>query len=283
MIQGINERNQAHLHLGGKSTPVYFRDEFVIPWCDKKTDEGKYSVSKDVQNSLKEASRFIDIKKNNEVNDSKKESIKCSAKSCSYTGINPQNKTAVGTCTKCGKYEHFSRGILDTFFSTCFSSNPAISLEQSTEKDMEDEDTNIQTRVVKPLAIEFTKSPARTPTKHALVKQCDSCHFETHCESQLIKHKEQTHKETCTECGEHFQSERGMSVHQATTHRMIDRTDPDLACDECPETFNTRETLNEHIREKHASDFLSCNDCSSTFASKDELLHICPYTTTIHL
>ena len=33
---------------------------------------------------------------------------KCVAKNCSFQGLNPHNKSAVGTCANCGQFEHFA-------------------------------------------------------------------------------------------------------------------------------------------------------------------------------
>ena len=70
-------------------------------------------------NSLKEQIKRLDInkleqkKQNKNLPDNnidKNTRVKCVNTSCSFNGLNPNNKAAVGVCAKCGKFEHFSCG-----------------------------------------------------------------------------------------------------------------------------------------------------------------------------
>ena len=45
---------------------------------------------------------------NNKSYDSKVAEAKCASKSCFFSGLNPNNKSAVGTCSSCGNLEHFT-------------------------------------------------------------------------------------------------------------------------------------------------------------------------------
>ena len=71
---------------------------------------------------------------------------KCVAKSCGYQGLNPQNKSAVGHCAKCGNFEHFAcvkikaehkedimKGNMKYYCSVCFSKNPSLISFESQE------------------------------------------------------------------------------------------------------------------------------------------------------
>ena len=84
----------------------------------KKSSKGTHDQAADVSNKLK---------------------AKCAAKICSFQGLNPQNKSAVGTCVKCGNHEHFScvgitaqykedvmLGRMSYICSLCFNKNPSI-------------------------------------------------------------------------------------------------------------------------------------------------------------
>ena len=66
---------------------------------------------------------------------------KCVSKTCSFPGINPNNKLAVATCHKCGNPEHFScekispeqkseviNGTSKYSCSECFANEPSIGL-----------------------------------------------------------------------------------------------------------------------------------------------------------
>ena len=65
---------------------------------------------------------------------------------CSFQGINPNNKSAVGLCSKCGNVEHFAcvkikpehkddilKGIMKYYCSVCFSKNPSIGSTENTQ------------------------------------------------------------------------------------------------------------------------------------------------------
>ena len=116
-IQPIREKSGPREHLGNKSTPRYFTECFIIPWCEKAVKDKRFneSLRNYYSNSLKEAIKKLDLDKmktprlntDNTCDSANKAPIKCVAKVCSYQGLNPNNKAAVGACENCGSFEHF--------------------------------------------------------------------------------------------------------------------------------------------------------------------------------
>ena len=139
MLQPKGEKAELFAHLGGKCTPKYFAETFLLPWCEKEVSSKDFDPNKFVQaikdeikrleeenggkklespkqnfkrsKSIAELSYDAGKKLRNVMKEKSKDLLvqsKCSAKNCQYKGkVNINNKSAVGNCDKCGGYEHF--------------------------------------------------------------------------------------------------------------------------------------------------------------------------------
>ena len=103
----------------------------------KKLDINKLEQKKTSKNSHDSVSYKSEI--------SNKSKNKCVNKNCTFIGLNPNNKAAVGTCSRCGLHEHFScgglsqshkedisNGVIKFFCSLCFAKNPSIANSKTT-------------------------------------------------------------------------------------------------------------------------------------------------------
>ena len=121
MIQPIGEKSGIKEHLGNRGTPRYFVEQFLLPWSEKSISEKRFneSIQKMYIQALKEEIKKLEQKKvtkssqNPETfqelcNVVNKGEAKCAVKTCTFQGLNPQNKSAVGVCANCGQFEHFA-------------------------------------------------------------------------------------------------------------------------------------------------------------------------------
>ena len=146
MFQPVGGNPQVKLQPGSKSIPRYFVDNFFLPWCEEARKTNTYDENK-MMDSIRSEIKKLDAQKL----ESKKirnirgrllsvasSDVRCVAKGCKYTGINSNNKSAVGVCAKCGGYEHFecsktkpeirdeiNKGTMKYYCSTCFMKNPS--------------------------------------------------------------------------------------------------------------------------------------------------------------
>ena len=146
MIQPKGEPSGLKAHLGSKGTPRFFAETFLVPWCEQaiksKTFDAKLSSS--YINAIKEEIKRLDVSKpeikkiSKSTNSAESSEAKCVSKGCSFQGLNPNNKSAVGVCAKCGSFEHFAcvkikaehkedilKGTMKYYCSACFSKNPS--------------------------------------------------------------------------------------------------------------------------------------------------------------
>ena len=174
MLQPKGEKPELFAHLGGKCTPKYFAETFLLPWCEKEVSSKEYDPNKFIE-AIKDEIKRLEEENGGKKLESPKQNVKrsknlaelsydagkklrnvikekskdlsakskCSAKNCQYNGkVNPNNKSAVGNCDKCGGYEHFVclnispeekedfiNGSSKFYCSGCFGANP---LELST-------------------------------------------------------------------------------------------------------------------------------------------------------
>lgn len=138
MIQPKGEKAEMYAHLGGRCSPRYFAETFLLPWCEKEVASNNFDPQKMIQAIKDEIKRLEDGKKKLEspkqggkrakslaevaidtgkkfrnimAQSKAKGDFKCVSNNCQYRGkINPINKNAVGNCHKCGEYEHFVCG-----------------------------------------------------------------------------------------------------------------------------------------------------------------------------
>ena len=116
MIQPKDEQSGIKMHLGSRGTPRYFAETFLLPWCEQAVQSKIFDekLSAVYIAAIEEEIKRLDINKLKTRKGSKTPNAgeivdaKCASKGCSFQGLNPNNKSAVGVCAKCGKFEHFA-------------------------------------------------------------------------------------------------------------------------------------------------------------------------------
>ena len=108
MFQPAGEQSGIKSHLGSRGSPRYFVDHFLIPWCEKAVESKEYNdkISVYYIEALNDEIRRMETSKI-EAKKSRKNTVsgeitnaKCASKGCSFQGLNPNNKSAVGVCAK---------------------------------------------------------------------------------------------------------------------------------------------------------------------------------------
>ena len=206
VFQPIGEKSGPREHLGQKGTPRFFVENFLLPWCSKAISENRYNeeIASKYYNALKEEIRRLDLMKLDQRKASKSISIehvgsntvakpdaKCAAKVCNFQGINPQNKTAVGVCAKCGNIEHFAcvkiktdhkediiKGAQKYFCSTCFRSNPSLIVPDTVRQRDRLNSLPLMGQGYLRITHSTTAKPVHTDQSLEL-KKCENCDFES--------------------------------------------------------------------------------------------------------
>ena len=258
MIQPLYEKAGAHSHLGNRGSPRYFAENFLLPWSKRMIDENKFNedTRNMYTNALKEEIRRLDLNKveqkkaktgntiesTAERNDNGvKTKAKCVATGCSYQGINPGNKAAVGVCHKCGNFEHFScvgitqehkeaitQGKMHYFCSLCFSKDPSVGSIGSTQilsikrGRLDSLPIISQGSLLKPPVTE--QSRALTLNEISPCHKCDNCEFESSSIDELAIHVSK-HKPHCSTCDRDFKSKEDLQTHIENDHSLL--------CDKC--------------------------------------------------
>ena len=143
MFQPVGGNSQVKVNSGNKSVPRYFVDLYFLPWCEDAYANKNYDENLIMEAMRSEVRRLDTIKLDSKKSRGRLASIassdaRCVAKGCKYTGLNSNNKSAVGVCAKCGGFEHFEcsktkqedreeiqKGNIKYFCSTCFMKNPS--------------------------------------------------------------------------------------------------------------------------------------------------------------
>ena len=115
MIQPKGEPSGLKAHFGSRGTPRFFAETFLVPWCEQAIESKTFDVklSNFYVNSIREDIKRLDVNKlemkklSKSTNAAESSEAKCFSKGCSFQGLNPNNKSAVGVCAKCGSFEHF--------------------------------------------------------------------------------------------------------------------------------------------------------------------------------
>ena len=303
MIQPKGEQSGVKSNLGSRSTPRYFVDTFLLPWCSKAIDTKSFNekLSAFYVDAINEEikrieSSKIDLKKGNKSSGVSGEitDAKCVSRGCSFQGLNPNNKSAVGVCSKCGSFEHFAcvrikaehkedilKGIMKYYCSICFSKNPSIGSSDISKPRPRLNSIPVmgQGYLVKP-----TKSTVTTPIPFTdgnvqqinaesgeessnSVKEitemvaCKVCDFETEDKNAMTKHMENNHISKCDQCEIRVDSKSKMEEHIEACHIV-----PCSKCD--TKVLRSQADLSNHIKACH---FFSCKKCTQIFPTKNEL------------
>ena len=297
MIQPIGSK-ETFEHLDRKTVPRYFVDTFLLPWCGTAFANKTYKEDEMIDAINNEIVRLDLLKVNNrKVNGlrgrlastpSPSAEVKCMARTCKYTGLNLNNKMAVGVCNKCCCFEHFEcsktkqedrekilKGNQKYFCSLCFSQNPTMVAFEARR------------------SIQITSVTKATPIdiEANVVYKCDKCKFESKDQNEYNQHLKEPHIIVCETCQEPMQSKTALNKHIKDHH-----TKPCITCDmefktiselkehmknshgpnctTCDNQFDTKEELEKHIAEKHqakAQNRQSCNVCQETFETVQDL------------
>ena len=234
MIQPKGEQSGVKTHLGSRGTPRFFVETFLIPWCEKSVESKLYNekISAFYVAALKEEIKRMESRKGAK-NSGEITEAKCVSKGCSFQGLNPKNKSAVGLCAKCGNFEHFAcvkikaeykediiKGIMKYYCSQCFSKNPSIG---SSDTSKQRPRLNSLPVMGQGYLFKVTKSTTATAittgndaaqqiqtnagkemlsiTKESnTLWNCETCLFETDDQEKLGLHIESNHWLPCDQC-----------------------------------------------------------------------------------
>ena len=267
MFQPIGEPAHTKVQTSNKSISRFFADTYFLPWCEKAYEKKNYN-EKEILEAIRNEIKRLDLTKvvarkgnltRNRVASLPTSEAKCVARGCKYTGLNSNNKTAVGVCAKCGAFEHFEcsktkqeeredilKGALKYFCSICFSNNPSMitfeCLDGSKEagSDSSTSLTDDASNSVLCITSVSDASPPPPPPVEAVVKfKCINCKFEAETQEELKEHDVEHH----------------------TT----------IECNICKKTFTSTSEVKTHLEEEHKTEEFKCNDCTHSFKSEDEL------------
>jgi uncharacterized C2H2 Zn-finger protein len=303
MIQPLGEKSKTMESLDQKSLSRYFADTFFFPWCEVAYTNKLYD-EKELMDALRnELARLdllkVDARKGNvargRLSSLPPPNVKCVAKTCKYTGLNSNNKLAVGVCSKCRYYEHFEcsktkpedrelilRGEHKYFCSICFSKNPTlvafegIKSAASTTRSIQLTSSTTATPIAIEASVTFKCEVCKYETKdqeaynihtkesHSFV--CETCKENLTSKADLVKHIENHHTRPCITCDLKFKTISELKAHMKTSHGP--------ECTRCSKSFEKQEDLEKHIGEIHstkANPKHSCTDCKETFQSPEDL------------
>ena len=285
MIQPKGEQSGVKAHLGSRGTPRYFADTFLIPWCQKSVESNAFNekMSGFYLNALNNEIKRMEASKTELRNEMKKRAkhsvtgditnAKCVNKGCSFKGLDPNNKSAVGVCNKCSNFEHFAcirmkpehkddiiKGSMKFYCSECFSKNPSIG-SSKTRPRLDSLPILGQGYIFKVAkTVTATTTSEETPNKSKAITEvivCDLCPYETNNQDDLTAHKEHDHSFKCDFCAVQAKSQGELEEH-VSQHHIV----PCNICD--TRTIRTREELEIHIAACHS---FPCNICSTTFTT----------------
>ena len=268
-IQPIGEKSGPKDHLGNKGSPRYVVENFLLPWSEKSISEKKFteSTQKMYIAALKEEIKKLEQKRatkqtqdplNDSENSVAKGDAKCAAKNCSYQGLNPQNKSAVGVCANCGQFEHFAcvkikaehkedimKGIRMYYCSCCFSKNPLNpSRKTDGSPDLKSVIPMYRTRIGSiPIMGQGYLENKNVRDKDKNLK-CEICEFVAQSIQEIGDHLERSHKPRCTTCDKVFCTVKELQDHTESEHN--------IACEYCDDKFQNRSSFEDHKKEAHS-------------------------------
>ena len=301
MIQPIGEKPKNLESLGNKTVARYFVDNFLLPWCEEAFANRKYDEKELLDALRNEIVRLdllkVDTRKGNLGRgrmSSVPPDVKCVAKTCKYTGLNSNNKLAVGVCCRCGYYEHFEcsktkhddrililKGEQKYFCSICFSKNPtSVAFEGN----------NLATSA-KPIKLTSTTTATPLVVEALVLFKCEVCKFETKDQDSYDRHTKEVHTFACETCSETLASSADLEKHIKNRHtrpcitcdlefktiselKAHMKTSHGPECTICTKSFDTKEDLEKHINENHgnkAPTRHNCTSCKESFETTEDL------------
>ena len=252
MIQPKGEPSGVKTHLGSRGTPRYFAETFLIPWCEKSVYSNNFNekMSGIYLDALNEEIKRMEASKTllkNEVKKKAKQSVlgeitnaKCVNKGCSFKGLDPNNKSIVGVCTKCCNFEQFAcikmkpehkddiiKGNIKFYCSECFSKNPSIGSSKARPR-LDSLPLLGQGYLFKvSKSVTATAAPPNTEENASKSKAitevyiCDICPFETNNQDDLRSHKEGDHSFKCDHCAVQARTQGELTDHILQHHTAL--------------------------------------------------------------
>ena len=298
MFQPVGTIPQIKALLGNKSVPRYFVDNYFLPWCENAQTNKKYD-EKQLLDDIKEEIKRLDLikleakkaRKEGRLTSVSSPEVKCVAKVCKYTGLNSNNKSAVGICAKCGGFEHFEcsktkqetrediqKGELQYFCSLCFLKNPsfiAFEANKSTKKQISPALGIIQVSS----KTKALPAPAPPPIIPEIIYKCSQCNFEAETNEMVKKHEEEVHT-SIQVCPSPQTDSSGKE-----SHKLIEHAENVYNCDICKASFDNESDQDKH-KQVHTLEEITekypCNICADNFTDSCELQkhieqkHKCP-------
>ena len=251
MIQPKGEKTETKPHLNERCIPRYFVETFMLPWCEQVIKNGKYNenIGKLFANAIREEIKRLDHLKldskktnKNAAGNSEICNAKCVARACSFQGLNPQNKSAVGECDNCGNFEHFAcvkikpdhkediiNGKTKYLCSGCFSKNPMMIFRKQEVMDQDKPRHRLGSIPIMGQGYLFRVTQTTTATPIDIVKN-----------TALTP----------------------ISYHAPTTEdddiRTVGKDKPTQKCDECSYETNKTEDFKSHAETNHKFSFPDC-------------------------
>ena len=300
LFQPVGQTAQMKINPGNKSIPRFFVDTFFLPWCEEAYAKKTYNEN-DMIDAINEEIRRLDMLKSEakKVKTSRgrlasvaSSDVKCVAKGCKYTGLNSNNKSAVGACSKCGWFEHFEcsktkqedreriqKGEQKYFCTICFMNNPSMIAFDTTPLTKLSKETE---RSILHITSTTKATPIPPPIVPKIIFKCADCNFETESQEELKAHDNEAHRpecevemvpgieqeneladnlkeaptlHTCETCGNSFASKTDWEKHIVDAHN----NQTTLYCTFCDTSFTSQSDIEAHIKASHSTDCPLCN------------------------
>ena len=310
MFQPVGDPPQTRIQPSNKSIPRFFADTYFLPWCEAAYSSKTYD-EKALMDAIRHEIKRLDLTKvvtrKGNVTRGRLASLpspetKCVARGCKYTGLNTNNKNAVGVCAKCGGVEHFEcsktkheeredilRGVMKYFCSVCFSNNPsmiAFSPGEITEEPRVTSPHPVIQITSRTKAVHIQADPVPHPIEPEIKYKCSKCTHEAETQASLVEHQNEHHdneKESSKNCNyeatesseleEHAEKvtfictfcEKGFTTKSDLESHMEDHS---TLCPLCNLTFTDNIIFAEHLKNNHSP---TCPLCKEQFSNKSEL------------
>ena len=290
MFQPIGEPAHTKVQHSNKSIPRYFADTYFLPWCEKAFEKKNYD-EKEILDAIRNEIKRLDLTKvvsrkgnltRNRVASLPNSESKCVARGCKYTGLNSNNKTAVGVCAKCGSFEHFEcsktkqeerddilRGTQKYFCSICFSNNPSMIAFESLDSSKEagpGSDNSSDSVLYKPSASDVPPPPP-VPVEAVVKYKCRNCNFEAGTQEELKEHDVEHHTFECNICRETFTNTSEVEAHVEQKHKQ-----EEYNCSDCTHSYKSKDELNIHVEKEHDMQVTyHCTRCDNIFTTQSDL------------
>ena len=231
---------------------------------------------------------------------------KCVAKECRYTGINTNNKTAVGVCRLCGLIEHFDcsktsaedrdeilKGSQYYVCTMCFLKNPS---QVTFHSDNLEENSDVLPKALEGPSNVMTHDCTSCPLTFKDLESLNSHNKDTHdrmlSDEVFVESESQSSNDNidqssgnqesssvaevthfCTECNDKFDNKDSLEDHILDVHPPT--------CPLCSNIFVDNENLQFHMKHSHTP---SCNKCDAEFQQQSDLEeHIRDHLQTVQV